>query len=146
MQRGERDGQDRRWLTRGVGGIGAASLLADLGHEVPTSLLPSLLSSTLGAPAAALGVIEGIADGAAGLARFGGGALADEPARRRRVAVGGYSTTAVLSALIGLASAAWQVGVLRAARRVPSAYGLASSGALILCFAASVSGSPAWWP
>lgn len=103
----------RVWFTRGVGGIGAASFLSDLGHEVPTSLLPSLLTSTLGAPAAALGLIEGIADGAAGLARFGGGALADEPGRRRRVAVGGYSATAILSALIGLATAAWQVGVLR---------------------------------
>jgi MFS family permease len=111
----EGEGAKRRggWLTRGVRGIGAASLLADLGHEVPTSLLPSLLTSTLGAPAAALGLIEGIADGAAGLARLGGGALADEPTRRRRVAVGGYSATALLSALIGLATAAWQVGVLR---------------------------------
>ncbi len=42
------------WRTPGVRGIGAASLLADVGHEVPTALLPSLLTSTLGAPAAAL--------------------------------------------------------------------------------------------
>jgi hypothetical protein len=80
---------------------------------VPTSLLPSLLTSTLGAPAGPLELIEGIADGAAGIARFGGGALADERARRRRVAVGGYSATALLSALIGFATAAWQVGILR---------------------------------
>jgi MFS family permease len=105
--------QRRSWLTRSVGGVGVASFLADLGHEVPTSLLPSFLTSTLGAPAAALGLIEGIADGAAGMARFGGGALADEPARRRRIALGGYSATAVLSALIGLATAVWQVAVLR---------------------------------
>ena len=110
------DARDRHrdWLTPGVAGIGTASLLADLGHEVPTSLLPSLLVSTLGAPASALGVIEGIADGLAGAARLGGGALADNPARRRSVAVGGYATTAVLSGLIGVASSAWQVGVLRA--------------------------------
>jgi hypothetical protein len=61
-----------RWLTPGVGGIGAASLLADLGHEIPSALLPSLLTSTLGAPAAALGAIEGVADGLAGAARRGG--------------------------------------------------------------------------
>jgi MFS family permease len=103
-----------RWLTRGVGGIGAASLLADLGHEVPTALLPSLLTSTLGAPASALGLIEGVADGLAGAARLSGGALADDPGRRRTVAVGGYATTALLSGLIGAATAAWQVGVLRA--------------------------------
>jgi MFS family permease len=115
-----------RWLTPGVRGIGAASLLADLGHEVPTALLPSLLTSTLGAPAAALGVIEGVSDGLAGAARLGGGALADDPHRRRTAAVGGYATTAVLSGLIGAAGAAWQVGVLRAGAwaarglRVPS--------------------------
>jgi MFS family permease len=60
-------------------------------------------------------VIEGLADGAAGLARFGGGALADDPARRRSIAVGGYATTAVFSALIGITVAVWQVAVLRIA-------------------------------
>jgi MFS family permease len=97
-----------------VAGIGCASLLADVGHEVPTALLPSLLTSTLGAPASALGLIEGVSDGLAGLARFGGGALADDPGRRRAIAVGGYTTTAVLSSVTGAATSAWQVGVLRA--------------------------------
>jgi len=103
-----------RWLTRGVAGIGGASLLADLGHEIPTALLPALLTSTLGAPAAALGAIEGISDALAGAAKFAGGALADDPHRRRNVAVGGYTATAVLSAGIGLATNTWQVGLLRA--------------------------------
>ena len=102
------------WLTPGVKGIGLASFLSDAGHEVPTSLLPSLLTSTLGAPASALGVIEGVSDALAGVARLGGGALADDPSRRRAVAVGGYATTAVLSAATGGATAVWQVGVLRA--------------------------------
>jgi MFS family permease len=43
-----------------------------------------------------------------------GGALADDRHRRRTVAVGGYTTTAILSGLIGAATAVWQVGVLRA--------------------------------
>ena len=102
------------WLTSGVRGIGAASLLSDAGHEVPTSLLPAFLTSTLGAPASALGLIEGISDGLAGAARLGGGALADDPNRRRATAIGGYASTAVLSGLIGVASNAWQVGLLRA--------------------------------
>jgi hypothetical protein len=100
-----REERDERWLTRGVAGIGGASLLSDLGHEVPTALLPSFLTSTLGAPAAALGLIEGIADGCAGVARFGGGALADDPDRRRRAALGGYTATAVFSSLIGTTTA-----------------------------------------
>ncbi|WP_441245255.1 MFS transporter [Kitasatospora sp. McL0602] len=106
---------DERWLTPGVRGIGVASFLADVGHEIPTALLPSLLTSTLGAPAAALGAIEGVSDALAGAARFGGGVLADDPARRRKVAVGGYATTAVLGAATAGASTVWQVGVLRAA-------------------------------
>jgi MFS family permease len=108
---------DERWFLPGVRAIGAASLLSDLGHEVPTALLPTFLSTTLGLgaarAAAALGVIEGIADGGAGIARFAGGPLADDPARRRTTAVGGYMTTAIFSSAIGLATAAWQVGILR---------------------------------
>lgn len=103
------------WFTRGVRSIGLASFLADLGHEIPTSLLPSFLTATLGAPAAALGLIEGFADGFAGAARLAGGALSDDPHRRRTVALGGYGATAVLSAAIGLASTAPQVAALRGA-------------------------------
>jgi len=107
-------GVEERWLTPGVKGIGAASLLSDLGHEIPTALLPSFLTSTLGAPAAALGLIEGVADGLAGAAKFAGGPLADDPQRRRNTAVGGYAATAVLTAAIGATTAVWQVAALRA--------------------------------
>ncbi|MDP9072823.1 MAG: MFS transporter, partial [Actinomycetota bacterium] len=41
----------------GVVGIGLGSLLSDTGHEMATAALPGFLRS-LGAPAAALGVIE----------------------------------------------------------------------------------------
>jgi MFS family permease len=104
-----------RWLNRGVAGIGVASFFSDVSHEVPTALLPALLTTTLGAPAAALGTVEGIADGIAGAAKLAGGALADDPARRRATAMGGYTATAILSALIGAAVAVWQVAILRSA-------------------------------
>jgi hypothetical protein len=39
-----------RRLGPGVTGIGAASFLADVGHEIPTAVLPNLLTATLGAP------------------------------------------------------------------------------------------------
>jgi MFS family permease len=60
-----------------------------------------------------LGVIEGVSDGLAGLARLAG-AVADDPNRRRAIAVGGYTTTAVLAATTGAATTVWQVGLLRA--------------------------------
>lgn len=114
QQEARRPAPQSKWLTNGVRGIGAASLLDDLGHEIPTSLLPRLVTSTLGAPAAALGLIEGVADGLSGLFRLLGGAASDDPVRRRKLALGGYATTAVLSPLIGIATSVWQVGILRA--------------------------------
>ena len=48
------------------------------------------------------------------MARLAGGAMSDDPAPRRALAVGGYSSTAVLSSLIGASTAVWQIGVLRA--------------------------------
>ena len=104
--------EKRSWLNPGVKGIGAASLLSDLGHEVPTALLPRLITS-LGGSAAHLGLIEGVSDGISGLTRLLGGAVADDPGRRRSAAVGGYTTTALLSSLIGASTSVWQVGALR---------------------------------
>jgi MFS family permease len=103
------------WLTPGVRGIGIASFLADMGHEVPTALFASLVVSVLGASAAVLGLVEGLADGLAGLARALGGPLADDTATRRKTAIGGYLSTAVLASLIGVAGTIWQVAVLRMA-------------------------------
>ncbi|MEX2553653.1 MAG: MFS transporter [Actinomycetota bacterium] len=102
------------WLKPGVVGIGAASFFSDVGHEIPTALLPEFLSKTLGAPASILGLIEGVSDGLAGAAKLAGGALADDPHRRRTIAVGGYATTAILISLVGAARSALEVGVLRA--------------------------------
>ena len=42
--------QSKSWLTRGVLGIGLASLFSDWGHEAATAILPAFLAS-LGAPA-----------------------------------------------------------------------------------------------
>jgi MFS family permease len=108
-------GEDGRWLNRSVVAIGGADFFADLGYEMPTALLPSFLTTTLGAPAAALGLIEGLADGLGGVSRLAGGAVADDPARRRKTAVGGYAATAVLTAAVGATTAVWQAGALRVA-------------------------------
>jgi MFS family permease len=78
-----------RWLIRGVLGIGLASLLSDWGHEAATALLPVLLAG-LGAPAFALGVIEGVADGLSSFSKLFSGWIADRPAWRKPVAASGY--------------------------------------------------------
>jgi hypothetical protein len=51
--------------------IGAGSFLAEVGYENPTALLPSLLTSTLGALGRrARGAIEGVSDALAGAAQL----------------------------------------------------------------------------
>lgn len=104
----------RRWLSRGVLSVGLASLGSDSGHEMTTSLLPTLLSTTLHSGPGALGAIEGVSDALVGLSKLAGGPIAAEPSRRGRVASGGYLVTAVATALIGVATTVWQVAVLRA--------------------------------
>jgi MFS family permease len=84
----------KRWLTRGVLGIGLASLFSDWGHEAATSILPAFLAS-LGAPAVALGIIEGVSDGLSSFAKLAGGWIADRPALRKPTGIFGYLATGV---------------------------------------------------
>ncbi len=96
-----------RWLTRTVLGIGLASLFSDLSHETVTSVLPAFLAS-IGAAAAALGTIEGLADGLSSLAKLYGGWLADRLRRRKTLCATGYGFMA-LSPVVIAAAAAWPV-------------------------------------
>jgi len=95
MRRAATEGTEPGPVTRNrtVLGVGLASLFSDTGHEMATAALPGFLY-TLGAPAAALGAIEGIADAALSASKVAGGVLADRPgADRRRIAAAGYLVT-----------------------------------------------------
>lgn len=107
------DPSDQPWLSPGIAGVGAASLFSDAGHEMVTSLLPTFLASTLHSGPAALGAIDGVADALTGLTKLAGGPLANVPARRAKLASGGYLGTAVATAAIGFTTAVWQVAILR---------------------------------
>lgn len=105
---------EQRWLTLGVGGVGVASFFSDTGHEMTTAILPTFFTATLHASAGALGLVEGISDSLMGVAKLASGPFANQPERRSRLAGGGYLGTAVATGLIGLTTAVWQVGILRA--------------------------------
>jgi MFS family permease len=91
-----------RWLNRNVVGIGTTSLFSDLSHETATTILPVFLSS-IGAPPAALGIIEGVADAISSFAKMGSGYLSDKSGIRKPIAVAGYLLTALATASFGLA-------------------------------------------
>lgn len=95
-------------------GLGLGSLLSDAGHEMATAALPGFLRS-IGAPAAALGAIEGIADATLSASKFAGGILADKPGiERKAVTAGGYMVTALGHGAFALAHAWPVVAVARA--------------------------------
>ncbi len=90
------------WLNATVLGIGMASLLSDLSHETVTSLLPGLLA-TLGVAAAALGTIEGVADGLSAVAKLYGGWWTDRLQRRKPLCAAGYGVMAAATLVIATA-------------------------------------------
>ncbi|MFO0749300.1 MAG: MFS transporter [Myxococcota bacterium] len=100
------------WLNRTVLGIGAASFLADAGHEMATAALPALLA-TMGGGAGLLGIIEGVADGVASFAKLYSGLYSDRLARRKPLAVLGYVITAIGIGSFALATRAWHIGLGR---------------------------------
>ncbi|MGA8143322.1 MAG: MFS transporter [Candidatus Acidiferrales bacterium] len=102
-----------RWLTRGVLGIGLASLFSDWGHEAATAILPAFLAS-LGAPAYALGIIEGVSDGLSSFAKLAGGWIADRPALRKPTGIIGYLATGLSTFAYAFAHAWPAVLVMRA--------------------------------
>jgi MFS family permease len=92
----------------------SATLLSTASDEASTSLLPALLSVTLGSSPIALGLVEGLASAADGVARLGGGALSEDPRRRGWISAGSYAVMTALTGLIAVATSSVQVGALRA--------------------------------
>lgn len=91
-----------RWLNRNVAGMSLASFLSDAGHEMATAVLPAFLS-VIGAPAAALGAIEGVADAVSSFVKLGAGWSSDRLGHRKTFVVGGYLLTGLAKGLIALA-------------------------------------------
>ena len=102
-----------RWLNRNVLGIGLADLAADANYEMVFAVLPLFITAGLGAPAFAVGLVEGIGDGSSAVVKLWSGWYSDHIAWRKRLAVGGYGTTVVGLGLL-VAVAGWpQVIVAR---------------------------------
>ncbi len=89
------------WLNRTVLSLGLASLFSDTSHEMATVLLP-LFVTQLGAGAALLGMMEGLADLLSSLAKLTSGLLGNRLRPWRAWCSLGYLVTAVSVAGIGL--------------------------------------------
>ncbi len=93
----------RLGVPRAVVIFGLVSLFADISSEMVYPLLPLFLVDTLGAPAFALGLIEGVAEGTASVMKAVSGRLSDRLGRRRPFVVGGYGLSTAAKPLLAAA-------------------------------------------
>lgn len=93
-----------RGLPRNVYVLSAVSFFQDAASELVYPVLPLFVTSVLGAPPSALGLIEGVAEGTAAVGKAVSGRLADRFARRPMIALG-YGISSASKPLIGLAGA-----------------------------------------
>jgi sugar phosphate permease len=106
-----------RWRQRYLIGLGRdvkllafTSLWADISSEMLFPMLPIFLTTVLGAPVSAVGVMEGAATGIQYGVQGPVGWLADRLGRKKPLAVAGYVLAALGKLLIGLA-VVWPVAV-----------------------------------
>src|SRR5438105_5864430 len=88
--------------------FGLVSLLNASASEMIYPLLPIFLTTTLGASAFVVGMIEGAADAVASILKLVAGAWSDRLSKRKPLVTTGYALAAASRALIAIASA-WPI-------------------------------------
>src|SRR5919202_5965528 len=96
-----------RRIPRNVRVLSAVSFFQDAASELVYPVLPLFLTTTLGAPASVVGLIEGIAEGTAAVGKAVSGRLADRFRRKPLIALG-YGLSSAAKPLIA-AAGAWPV-------------------------------------
>jgi MFS family permease len=110
--------RSERTLDKGVVTLGWVSFLNDAASEMIYPLLPDFVTRVIGAGPAALGLIEGVAEATASLAKVAAGWWSDRIRRRKPFAVLGYSIAAVARPLTGFAASWGQVLAIRFSDRI----------------------------
>lgn len=105
--------QNWRNVPRSVWTLGLVALFMDISSEIVHSLLPLFLVDVLGASAVTVGLIEGVAEATASMARVFSGVLSDRIGKRKLLASIGYGLSAVTKPIFPLAGS---VGAVLAAR------------------------------
>ncbi|MDI6795774.1 MAG: MFS transporter [Desulfatibacillaceae bacterium] len=105
-------------LPRTIWALGLISFFNDFASEMIYPLLPVFLSVSLGAGAAVLGIVEGIAESASSILKLVFGRLSDRLQKVRPFILGGYGLSGFVRPLIGIAVSWPVVMVVRFADRV----------------------------
>ena len=129
------DGGAANSIPRPVWFLGWTSLFTDAATEMIYPLLPIYLSQVLGAGAASLGVIEGVAEGINSLLKVVSGWWSDRHGRRRPLVIAGYSLSGAARPLIAVAGSWIHVLIIRALDRTGKGIRGAPRDALLAQFA-----------
>jgi MFS family permease len=100
-------------LPRNVLAAGLVSFFTDIASEMIVPVLPIFLTAVLGAPVAAVGLIEGVAESTASLLRVVAGSLSDRSGRRKPLMLFGYGLANLTKPLLALSTAWPQVLAIR---------------------------------
>jgi MFS family permease len=111
--------------------LGIVSLLNDAASEIIYPLLPIFLKSVLGASYAVIGVIEGIAEGAASLMKLLSGWFSDKIQKNKVFVFIGYLIATIVRPLVAFVGTGWHVLAVRLADRVGKGIRTAPRDALI---------------
>src|SRR6195256_3518240 len=93
---------------RNIYAFGITSFLNDTATEMAYWVLPAFLAS-LGAGPTQLGLIEGVAESVASLAKLFSGYLTDRIDRRKPLVVAGYAVANAVKPLLAVVTAWWPV-------------------------------------
>lgn len=105
--------QARSTIPRTIWALGFVSLFTDMGSEMVHSLLPVLLTGTLGASALTIGLIEGTAEALVLVTKVFSGYVSDAIGRRKPLVLLGYGLAAVVKPLFPLADSVATVTTAR---------------------------------
>ena len=120
-----------RKLPRNVFAISLVSLLNDASSEIIYPLLPIFISSSLGASARAIGIIEGTAESISSLLKLFAGYLSDRWRRRKLLVVFGYALAALARPLLAFATTWHDVLAIRLTDRIGKGVRTAPRDAMI---------------
>jgi MFS family permease len=107
-----------RNLPRSVWALGFVSLFMDMSSELVHSLLPIFMATVLGASMVTIGLIEGVAEATAAVAKVFSGAISDRIRKRKALVVLGYGLSALTKPVFPLATTIGWVFGARFADRV----------------------------
>ena len=126
---GEHSGRPRTPLNVRV--MGVVSLLTDASSEMVYPVLPLFLTNVLGAPVAAIGLIESLAEAGAAFMKLGSGWLSDRVGRRKPLVALGYTLSNLVKPVLAFTQSWPAVLGLRVTDRLGKGVRTAPRDALI---------------